>query len=115
MKAVIWTSPGCAESDMAKSLLELNSVSYEEKNATEEHWPHGETLECVHCIVPETGHCHIDITPEIFIDGEHIGNYTALKVFLLGHDFTKGVIPAREGPTIAINEEGSVNESINLE
>jgi glutaredoxin len=115
MKAVIWTSPDCSASEQAKILLELNSIEYEEKNAREEHWPYRETLECHNTLDVECNHCHLDSIPEIFIDDEHIGNYTALKEFLLGYDFSKGIAPANEGTGITINEEGLENESNNLE
>lgn len=72
MKAVIWSKDQCMYCDMAKSLLRLRAITFEERNIGKDY-----TKEQLLEAAPSARS-----VPQIFVDGKHVGGYTELKKFL---------------------------------
>ena len=73
MKTVIWTKNDCFYCHMAKNLLELNDIEYEERNIESNEWSRADMLEAV----PDA-----KTVPQIFMDDEYIGGFTELQQYL---------------------------------
>ena len=74
MDIVVFTGPGCAYCATAKKMLEDAGHLYVEKSISE-----GRVMEEFHRRLPR-----LKALPQIFINGEHIGNHEDLRVFLTG-------------------------------
>jgi glutaredoxin 3 len=69
MQAVIWSKYNCAYCDQAKTLLNQNNISYEERKIGE-----GWAKEDLLAAVPNARS-----VPQIFLNEEYIGGFTELK------------------------------------
>lgn len=72
MNAVIYTKPGCIYCDKAKDLLEDMDIPYFEN-----------PIEDYKYIYLGSTEAHAT-SPQIFLDGKHVGGYTELSQQLLG-------------------------------
>lgn len=73
MSVVVWSKDKCFYCQMAKNLLELNDIEYEERNMSMGKWSRADMLEAV----PDA-----KTVPQIFIDDEHVGGFTELQQYL---------------------------------
>jgi glutaredoxin len=71
-QAVVWSKYHCPYCDQAKTLLNLNNITYEERRIGD-----GYTREDLLESVPSAR-----TVPQIFLDGQLIGGYTELKQHL---------------------------------
>ena len=69
MKAVVWSKPGCSQSESAKHLLKTKGIEYEEENIAE-----GYKIQDLLELVPNA-----KTMPQIWLDEEHIGGYRELQ------------------------------------
>ncbi len=69
MKALIWSKDMCGNCELAKQLLDLRGVEYEERKIGKD-WTKEQLLE----VVP-----HAKSVPQVFIDNEYVGGLTELK------------------------------------
>lgn len=72
MKAVIWSKPMCPYCDQAKNLLAIKGYEIEEKKIGDGYYKE-DLLEAVP---------NARTVPQIFINGEYIGDYNQLKTHL---------------------------------
>ena len=70
---VVWSKDACFYCQMAKNLLELKEIEFEERNTTLSEQTRTEFFEAM----PDA-----KTLPQIFIDGEHIGGFTELQKYL---------------------------------
>jgi len=70
---VVWSKDACFYCQMAKNLLELKEIEFEERNTTLSEETRSEFFETM----PDA-----KTLPQIFIDGEHIGGFTELQKYL---------------------------------
>ena len=73
MVTVVWSKDKCFYCQMAKNLLELNDIKYEERNMSMGKWSRADMLEAV----PDA-----KTVPQIFMDDEYIGGFTELQQYL---------------------------------
>ena len=73
MKTVIWTKNDCFYCHMAKQLLEMEGMEFEERNIESNEWSRADMLEAV----PDA-----KTVPQIFMDDEYIGGFTELQQYL---------------------------------
>ncbi len=71
--AIIWTKDHCTFCTQAKALLEMNGISYEERNMSKDNWTREQLLE----EVPNAR-----TVPQIFINDNLIGGFTELQHYL---------------------------------
>jgi glutaredoxin 3 len=74
MKAVVWSKDACPFCVQAKALLEARGIEYEERNVSK-NWTREQLLEAV----PTAR-----TLPQIFLDDQHIGGFTDLRIHLRG-------------------------------
>ena len=73
MSVVVWSRDACFYCQMAKNVLELKGIEFEERNTSLNKWSRADMLEAV----PDA-----KTFPQIFIDDEHIGGFTELQKYL---------------------------------
>jgi len=73
MSVVVWSKDACFYCQMAKNLLELKEIEFEERNTTLSEQTRTEFFEAM----PDA-----KTLPQIFIGGEHIGGFTELQKYL---------------------------------
>ena len=69
MKATVWSKDMCGYCEMAKQLLELRGIEFEERKIGKD-WTKEQLLEAVPTAKS---------VPQIFIDEEYVGGFTELK------------------------------------
>ena len=74
MQAVVWSKYHCPYCDQTKALLKQKGIEFEERKIGD-----GYTREELLEAVPTAR-----TVPQIFLDGNHIGGFTELKVYLDG-------------------------------
>jgi glutaredoxin 3 len=74
MKAVVWSKDACPFCVQAKALLEARGIEYEERNVSK-NWTREQLLEAVP---------NARTLPQIFLDDQHIGGFTDLRIHLRG-------------------------------
>jgi glutaredoxin len=72
MKATVWSKDQCGYCEMAKQLLELRGIEFEERKIGKD-WTKEQLLEAVPTAKS---------VPQIFIDEEYVGGFTELKQLL---------------------------------
>lgn len=70
MQVIVWSKDGCGYCVMAKNLLKLKGIDFEERNITSSHWTKKDLLE----MAPTAR-----TLPQIFFGDECVGGYTELK------------------------------------
>ncbi len=73
MQAIVWSKDNCPYCDMAKKLLALKGIEYEERNINGDKWTREDLLSAV----PTAR-----TLPQIFIGDEYVGGYDKLKAKL---------------------------------
>ena len=73
MKTVIWTKNDCFYCHMAKQLLEMKGMEFEERNIESNEWSRGDMLD----EVP-----FAETVPQIFHDENYVGGFTELQDYL---------------------------------
>jgi len=73
MSVVVWSRDKCFYCHMAKNILELKGIEFEERNTSLNRWSRADMLEAV----PDA-----KTFPQILIDDEHIGGFTELQKYL---------------------------------
>lgn len=73
MSTVVWSKDKCFYCQMAKNLLELKGIEFEDRNTSLNKWSREDML----AAVPEA-----KTFPQIFIDDEYIGGFTELQQYL---------------------------------
>lgn len=72
MSVVVWSKDKCFYCQMAKNILELKGIEFEERNTSLNKWSRADMLEDV----PDA-----KTFPQIFIDDQHIGGFTELQKY----------------------------------
>jgi glutaredoxin 3 len=70
MQVIVWSKDGCGYCVMAKNLLKLKGIDFEERNITSSNWTKKDLLE----MAPSAR-----TLPQIFFGDECVGGYTELK------------------------------------
>lgn len=70
MKVVVWSKNNCPYCDMAKGLLKMKGVDYEERNITGGSWTKEDLLQA---------NPNARTLPQIFFDDQCIGGYKELS------------------------------------
>ena len=70
---VVWSKDACFYCQMAKNVLELKSIEFEERNISLNKWSRADMLEAV----PDA-----KTLPQIFFGDEYIGGFTELQKYL---------------------------------
>jgi len=73
MSVVVWSRDKCFYCQMAKNILELKGIEFEERNISLNKWSRADMLEAV----PEA-----KTVPQIFIDDVYIGGFAELQQHL---------------------------------
>ncbi len=73
MKTVIWTKNDCFYCHMAKQLLEMEGMEFEERNIESNEWSRADMLEAV----PDA-----ETVPQIFHGENYVGGFTELQDYL---------------------------------
>lgn len=73
MSTIVWSKDECFYCHMAKHLLEISGVEYEERNIQSGDWTRDQMLEAV----PDA-----KTVPQIFMDGEYVGGFTELQKYM---------------------------------
>ena len=71
-KAVVWSQPGCAHCNSAKSFLEIRGYTVEVRTLENGGW----TITDLHKDFPQAR-----TVPQITVDGENVGDFNALRGF----------------------------------
>jgi len=71
--AIVWSKEGCSHCITAKSLLESNGITFEERNISGDTWTREQLFEAVPTAKS---------MPQIFLNGEYVGGLNELKAKL---------------------------------
>ena len=71
--AIVWSKDKCFYCQMAKNILELQGIEFEERNISLNKWSRADMLEAV----PDA-----KTVPQIFFGEEYIGGFTELQQYL---------------------------------